>query len=320
MKRVVITGATGFVGANLARRVLSDGHEVHLLVRSGHTPWRIEGIKGDVRMHAVELADRDALQAIIRQIQPEWVFHLAVHGAYSWQNDVHRIVQTNLVGTINLVDACADAGVETLVNTGSSSEYGYKDHAPEESEALEPNSEYAVAKAAATMYCRLVAQKRDVRIPTLRLYSVYGPWEEPNRLVPALIVRGLESRLPPLASPDVARDYVYVGDVVEAYLRTAAKPLAEPGAIFNVGTGIQTRLRDIVEVVRRVLEIAEEPAWGSFPDRQWDTTVWRAEIARIRKELGWSPEHKIESGLRETIQWFSENPQIRAFYSERMRS
>jgi len=318
MKRVAISGAGGFVGANLARRMLQDGHEVHLLVRPDHPAWRIEDILTHVGACDADVGDREAVQQAIRRIKPEWVFHLAVHGAYSWQTDLEEIVRTNILGTMNLVEACADAGVEVLVNTGSSSEYGYKDHAPSETELLEPNSHYAITKATATMFCRFTAQTRGIRVPTLRLYSVYGPYEEPRRLVPALIVNGLQSRLPPLANPETARDYVYVDDVVDAYLRAATIEAGDPGAVFNVGTGVQTTLRDIVQLTRELLGVASEPAWGSLADRTWDTTIWRSDATRIRTELGWTPRHDIRAGLDATIAWFRDHPALRELYERRM--
>src|SRR5262245_20020645 len=99
MKRVVVTGASGFVGADLARRLLRDGHEVHLLLRPGHAPWRLVEMQQDVRRHQVDLGDRDGLRAALAAIRPDWVFHLAVHGAYSAQTDLYRMVQTNILGT-----------------------------------------------------------------------------------------------------------------------------------------------------------------------------------------------------------------------------
>ncbi len=197
MKRVVVTGATGFVGANLARRLLRDGHELHLLLRPANNPWRIRDIRDDVHSHEVDFTDKESLARVVGAIRPDWVFHLAAHGAYSWQTDLDSMVATNITGTINLVESCLRAGFEAFVNTGSSSEYGYKDHAPAETEWLEPNSYYAFTKASATLFCRYMAQSRNARIPTLRLYSVYGPYEEPARLVPALIMSGLRGKLPP---------------------------------------------------------------------------------------------------------------------------
>jgi UDP-glucose 4-epimerase len=314
MKRVAITGAAGFVDANLTRRLLHDGHEVHLLVRPDHAMWRIDDIRGDVRMHTADLGDRPRVEDAIRQIKPDWVFHLATHGAYSWQTDLSEIVRTNILGTTNVAEAAANAGAEVLVNTGSSSEYGYKDHAPSESELLEPNSYYAITKATATMFCRFTAQKRGIRMPTLRLYSVYGPYEEPRRLVPTLVVKALQSQLPPLAKPDTARDYVHVADVVDAYLLAATTDIVDPGAVFNVGTGIQTTLQDIVDLTRTMLGVTETPTWGSLPDRTWDTSIWRADPTRIRTELGWIPRYDVRAGLAETIAWFQANSALREFY------
>jgi nucleoside-diphosphate-sugar epimerase len=318
MKRVLVTGATGFVGANLARRLLRDGHEVHLLLRRGYAPWRIDAIRANVRCHEVDLGDRDALARTFAAIRPEWVFHLAVHGAYSSQTDLHQMVQTNIVGTINLVEAAIGASAEVLVNTGSSSEYGLKDHAPAETAWLEPNSHYAVTKASATLYCRHAAQRSGLRLPTLRLYSVYGPYEEPTRPIPTLVVRGLRGDLPPLVDPRIARDYVYVDDVIDAYLLAASTADQESGAVYNVGTGVQLSLAEVVATARRAMAIMAEPAWGSMPDRAWDTSVWVSDSGKIRRELGWCPRITFEEGLGRTIGWFRANHDVHEVYARQL--
>jgi UDP-glucose 4-epimerase len=315
MKRAVVTGATGFVGANLARRLLADGHEVHLLVRPGHFAWRIDDIRRDVRLHEVLLTDEPALVATLERIRPDWVFHLAVHGAYSWQLDLPQMVQTNVVGTTNLVQASLRIGVEALVNAGSSSEYGVKDHAPSELEFVDPNSYYAVTKAWSTMFCRFTAMSRGARLSTLRLYSVYGPWEEPRRLLPTLILHGLRGALPPLVSPETVRDYVHVDDAVDAFLLAAERPEQQPGAVYNVGMGVQTTLGEVVEVARRVLGITAEPVWGTMPARQWDTSVWVSDNRAIRDALGWQPRLAFEDGFRRMVDWFRERPGMQELYA-----
>jgi len=286
-------------------------------VRPGHDPWRLEEIRSDVALHEAELGDPDAVAAVVRQVRPEWVFHLAVHGAYSWQTDVDEMVRTNVLGTLALVKACLAADVGVLVNTGSSSEYGRKDHPPAETEWLDPNSDYAWTKAAATHLCRYWALRHERRFVTLRLYTVYGPWEDPGRLVPTLVVRGLEGELPPLTRPETARDWVYVDDVCDAYVLAATTPAAAPGAVFNVGSGAHTTLRDVVEVARRTLGVARAPQWGAMADRIWDTSVWVADPRAIRDALGWEARTAFPDGFARTVEWFRARPATRALYEER---
>ncbi len=332
MKRALLTGATGFVGANLARRLIHDGHEVHLLVRPNHASWRIDAIRDHLRLHTADLEDRDATVRAVRHIRPEWIFHLAAHGAYADQSDTVRIVQTNILGTVHLVEACLETGFEAFVNTGSSSEYGTQDHPPAETERVEPNSAYAVAKASATLYCQHIARSRGVHLPTLRLYSVYGPYEEPTRLLPTLALAALDGRLPPLVNPDIARDFVDVDDVIQAFLLAVHPPdptaaagdpgtiHEHPGAIYNVGTGDQTTLREAVEMVRRTQAIVAEPQWGSMPDRQWDTNVWVADPSKISNVLGWRAEISFEQGFQRLIHWLEQHPALLHHYRTATRA
>lgn len=303
MARVIITGGTGFVGSNLTRRLLQDGHEVHLLVRQGYTSWRISAIRSDVQLHILDLHEKDDLSSTVQRIRPDWIFHLAAYGGNASEKDCCQMVEANIIGTINLVDACLKTGFEAFVNTGSSSEYGFKDSAPSETEWLEPNSHYAVTKASASLFCRYTAQSQNVLMPTLRLYSVYGPYESPNRLLPKLIMLGLKRELPPLVSPETVHDFIYIDDVIEAYLLAARTPGQEPGATYNVGTGAQTTLREVVAVARRLMDIPVEPVWGSMPSRQWDANTWVADIRKIEKKLGWRPRYTFEEGFRQMVDW-----------------
>jgi dolichol-phosphate mannosyltransferase len=314
MKRVVITGATGFVGANLTRRLLQDGHEVHVLVRPGYTPWRIESVRSELQFHELVLDALEVLSATLCRIRPDWVFHLATYGAYAQQANLAVMVETNIKGTIALVQASMVAGCEAIVYAGSSSEYGFKDHAPHEREWLDPNSYYAVTKAAATLFCRYTAQAWEGRLITLRLYSVYGPWEEPTRLVPTLLLHGMRGTLPPLVNPAVARDYVYVDDVCESFIQAARTPGQERGVVYNVGSERQTSIQDLVTLAGRLLPIHAEPQWGSMPDRHWDTQVWLADSSAIRQAIGWQASTTLEHGLSRMIQWFEAHPAMQDYY------
>ena len=316
MKRAIVTGPAGFVGANLVRRLVGDGHDVHLFVHPESDLWRLEGLEDDTTLHTVDLEDRERVAELTAGVAADWVFHAAAYGAYPFQTDLRRMISTNLVGTVNLVEAALAVGFESFVHTGTSSEYGVKDHGPGEDELPEPNSHYAVTKAAATLYCRHAARTHSAGLRVLRLYSVYGPWEEPTRLMPRLVVQGLRGGWPPMANPATARDYVYTDDVVDAYMAAATVADQEPGTVYNIGTGVQTSLREVTGVARRQLPIAAEPVWGAMPDRIWDAGVWVADPAAALKTLGWSARHDVEAGFTRFVAWLRERPGLLGRYEQ----
>lgn len=300
---MLVTGAGGFVGANLVRRLLRDGSRVVAVIRPGGSAWRLEGVRDAVELRETDLRDEEAVRGLVQATRPEWLFHLSAHGAYSWQTEFRQIAETNLLATRALLHACSGHGCEAFVHAGSSSEYGFTDRPPPEGQLPEPNSEYAVTKAAATLLCRHFARSAGLPTVTLRLYSVYGAFEDPRRLIPTLLAHGLRGELPPLASPDTQRDFVAVADAVEAFVLAATTRSPEPGAVYNVGTGVGTTLAEVVQVARRLLGVEDEPAWGSMPGRPWDTGTWVSDSGKIRAELGWTPERDLERGLAETLEW-----------------
>ena len=308
-----MTGAGGFVGAGLVRRLLEQGHEVAALVAPGADLWRLADRAGSLELVAADLRDAGGVSQAFASRRPEWVFHLAAHGGYSWQSERRRIFATNLEGTINVLEAAGQAGAEAVLCAGSSSEYGRKDHPPAESELPEPNSDYAVAKAAATLYASFRGRDGGLPVATLRLYSVFGPFEEPGRFVPALVVHGLRGTLPPLVGPAVARDFVYLDDVVAAFLLAAETGVA-PGEVLNVATGVETTVAAAVESARTLFAIAAEPVFGSMPARSWDTHTWVGDRSHIGAVLGWAPAVSFAEGLAETAAWLERRPDLWARY------
>ena len=138
--RALVTGAGGFVGANLAAGLAGSGHDVVAWVRPDSPTWRLDHLADAVEVVPVDLLDGEAIDAGVRSAHPDWVFHLAAHGAYSWQRDAERIMQTNLVSTVRLLSACQEHGFAAFVHAGSSSEYGFQDHAPGEEELPSPTA------------------------------------------------------------------------------------------------------------------------------------------------------------------------------------
>ena len=300
--RVLVTGAAGFVGAVLTRRLVADGHRVHVLLKPGTSSWRLADVERDLTLYEGDLTDEAATWEIVQAAHPDVIYHLAAHGGYSSQNDADAILRTNFLGTWNLLKACAGIDYHVFVNTGSSSEYGFKDHASRETDVLEPNSYYAVSKSAQTLLCQYVARAESRPITTFRLFSVYGPFEEPSRLVPTLIRRCLEGKDLTLTDPYTARDFVYVDDVVDAYLRL--DELARlSGEILNIGTGLQTPLEQIVALLLQQTGARVACHWGSMPNRIWDTRTWVGDCDKSQRLLGWKAHTSLADGLARTIGW-----------------
>lgn len=308
-QRAFVTGASGFIGANLARRLLHEGREVHLLLRPGRDDWRLDGLKDAVTIWAGSVEDRQAVAAALAVARPHEVYHLAAYGAYPVQDDLAAAVTVNVLGCATVLEAALEQSPQvSIVVAGSSSEYGFCEEPPPETKLPRPSSHYAATKAGATLLAGQLARVRGARICTLRLYSVYGPYEEPTRFIPQLISHGLENRLPPLAAPDTARDFVHVDDVVAAFLSAATATGLEPGEVLNVGTGVQTTLAEAVEMARLLLRVDQEPKFETMPPRAWDTAAWVANANRIRERLGWRPRLDFQDGLQSTIDWFRGNP------------
>jgi dolichol-phosphate mannosyltransferase len=318
MKRALLTGGSGFVGANLARRLLHDGHDVTLLLRTGHQNWRLKEIASNCRIVAGDVSDARSARDAIAVAKPDWVFHLAAYGAYPTQSGFEQMVATNLMGCVALLNACAEIGVEAFVQTGSSSEYGYKAHAAKEDDVLEPNSHYAITKAAATHYCQFTARTSGVRATTLRLYSIYGPYEEPTRLIPTLLLHCMEGKLPPLVSPTTSRDFVYVDDAVDCLVRAARANRSPGGAIYNLCTGIQSSMAAVVEQARELFGVKAEPSWGQMRARAWDTAVWVGDPTAVRRDLQWQATTALKDGLLRTMDWLRKDPAVLRFYAERI--
>ena len=312
--KALVTGAGGFVGANLVRHLMATGHEPTAVVRPGSVPWRLRELEDNVAIRAADLRDPDAVHRAVLDTRPDVVLHLAAHGAYSWQQDFDAMLAVNVRATEALLLSAREVDAR-LVNAGSSSEYGRQDHAPSESEPVEPNSHYAVTKVAATQLCRLAAATYGQYAVTLRLYSIYGPWEEPGRLMPTLVRDALAGRLPPLVGPETARDFVWVHDACAAFLATALADLTDPGAVLNVASGTQTTLRSLVALTRDLFKVDAEAAWGTMEARSWDTGVWVGRPDAAAAALGWHASTPLDQGLRRLAEWLQAHPELASRYA-----
>jgi nucleoside-diphosphate-sugar epimerase len=300
--RFLVTGAGGFLGAALSRRLLEEGGDVAVLLRPDTDRWRLADLLPRLRVIQGDVTDPDLAARAVAEARPDAVYHLAAHGGAETQKDVSRILQTNLLGTSAMLDACNGSTVRLFVHAGSSSEYGYKSEPMRETDRLEPNSVYAVGKAAATHLCSLAANRASFAIVTLRLFSVYGPWETPTRLVPTILRRCLRGEPLHMVAKNTARDFVFAGDIIEA-LRSWDALVRARGEVVNLGTGIQTTLEAFVAAALEVTGSRSEVRWGAMPSRVWDTAAWVASVEKAQRILGWKASIPLREGLQKTLDW-----------------
>lgn len=302
---LVVLGASGFVGANLFKRLIKVRPDVYGTYHAA-AGWRLVGDPQD-RLIAFDAT----LSSDIRKVaamEPGAVFDCTSYGAYSFETDYERIYSVNVTARARLLEALTGHNLSAFVSAGSSSEYGLNSAAPSEHHILVPNSHYAVSKAAAGNLITYFGKVRQLPCVHLRLYSVYGPWEDNSRLIPTLACAINAGHLPTFADADTARDFVHADDVCNALILAAAKMHPELyGETFNIGTGQETTLAALAALCKERFGIAEEPQFGSFTRRHWDVTRWRANPAKALDLLGWQPSIPLAEGLQATCDWWRDS-------------
>ena len=299
---ILVLGASGFVGANIFRQLLKCRADV--FGTSGHSsPWRLEGVP-EVHVRVVDLLVDSSLDLLLAELKPRTVFNCVAYGAYSFETDGQLIYQTNFNLTAKVVSKLLTSKIACYVHAGSSSEYGDNCSGPDESCLPAPNSDYSVSKTACANLLQYYGSKRGFPCANLRLYSVYGPLEDSSRLLPTLIRKGLDGQLPEFVNPAISRDFIYVDDVVEAFIDTALNLTAPHyGESFNIGSGCKTMIGEVAAIARSTFGIKEQPQF-SMPDRQWDVSEWFANIDRAGSVLGWKPRVRFQDGLARMADWY----------------
>lgn len=288
-RRVLVTGSTGFIGWHLCEALVALGAEVHGLSRTASAENLVRGCQA----WAVDLTDIEAVREAVSKVQPQFMFHLA--GMVTARQDLNLILpmlQSNLVGTVHLLLTAAETECKRIVIVGSS----------EELTDEVPTSPYAAAKAAASMYARMFYKVYGLPVVVVRPFMTYGPRQESTKLVPYTILALLHGENPRLSSGRRVCDFVYVLDVVRGLLKASIQPGLE-GQTLDLGTGIGTSVRDMVELLVELCGSTAQPVFGALPDRL-DERSQIADIDSTRWLLDWEPMWSLRDGLVETIEWY----------------
>ena len=304
---MLITGATGFVGANLVRHFLKKGANISIFRRQRSDLWRIKDIINQISVYNADLLDCPRVDKAVKRIKPDVILHAATYGGYITQGNLSLILKTNFEGTVNLLDSCLKRGFELFVNTGSSSEYGIKDYPMRESDLLEPGTSYGFSKAAATIYCQYLAKKHSLPIVTLRLFSPYGYFDDRSRAISYVILSCLRKKTVNIFSPDSVRDFIFIDDVVNSFEKALGRSSNMSGGIFNIGSGKQCSIEKITGKITRVLDNNIIVKCQRKHSTRIEPKSWVADISKSHVGLKWEPRVNIDEGLRKTIDWFREN-------------
>jgi nucleoside-diphosphate-sugar epimerase len=287
--RVLVTGATGFIGSHLARRLGSLGAEVHAVSRR---PTNTAGWT----WHVADLADAAETEKLIATVRPNVVFHLA--SAVTGAREVELVAPTmagNLISVVNLLTAAANQPGTRLVLAGSVEEPRAADPTP--------SSPYAVAKWAATGYARMFHGLWGVPVSVLRVAMVYGPAQpDIRKLVPYVTLALLNGEEPQLSSGTRPVDWIYVDDVVDAFVMAAETERAA-GQVLDIGSGTQVSIRDTVELLAKLVGGSARPRFGAIADRALDTPQV-SDPTLAGEVLGWRPTTTLTEGLRQTIAFY----------------
>jgi nucleoside-diphosphate-sugar epimerase len=302
---VLVTGATGFVGANVVRTLVDAGARVHVTLQASSSTWRLADVIGRVQTHVAGLTDTEALERTFEAVQPGVVLHLATPRV-SHESARARFVEVTVLGAANLLRLSREFGVQRVVVTGSSLEYGPSDTPLTEDASLEPTTVHGVAKAAASLLWQQAARDRGMPVCVLRLFHVYGPWESRHRLLPSAIRAALNGVPLPLTAGGGARDWVFVDDVVDAIVRAVGSE--GRGEIINVGSGCEYSNDAVVACVAKALGRPLRIESGAFRPRPGEAPHRRADRDKAARLLGWEPQISLEQGIARTIEWFGSHP------------
>lgn len=320
---VLVTGATGFLGSHVVRRLLAAGATVHMIARATSAFDRLSDVLPDIRPWTADIRDATAVERCVTSVRPDLVFHLAAETAgRGWilsaelgTELLQRSYDINFVGTVNVLRAVARAApAARVIRAGGLEEYGTGPLPYHEHQREAPISPYSASQVAATHLAEMFHRQTGLAIVTLRLALLYGPRQAAGFFIPSLILACLAGRSFEMTAGDQTRDFVYVDDAVDAFVRVAAAP-ASIGGVINIGSGVEWRIRRVADLIVQLSGSKSRLRIGARPDQTIGLSRLVCDTSRAWELLSWKAQTSLEAGLERCIAWYRTRPEQAAFFS-----
>jgi nucleoside-diphosphate-sugar epimerase len=305
--RVLVTGTTGFVGSHLVPKLVESGYDVYSLERYV-TGRYVLGGRREVKTVFGDLRDGYAIKRIVREVRPSVVIHLAAISPVSYSYDhPQEVIETNLLGAVNLAEACLHEvdNFKQFLFSSTSETYGNGPNPKNEETLQNPNSPYAVSKVTTEKYLLYMLEAFNFPLTILRNFNTYGRKNNTHFIVERIITQMLTGKRVELGDPNPIRDLVYIDDHVNAYLSCLDNPNAI-GQIFNFGTGVGIRIKDLTDKIANLTGFKGEVCWNTIPERPLDIQVLISDYSKAERVIGWKPEFTLENGLKKTIEFWKD--------------
>ena len=297
-KRVLIAGAAGFIGSHLARHIAAAGHGVLALVRPGSSLDRLAGLDGRLSVIHADLGNLAAVATQIADMRPEICLDAAWGELHGRAGDIGHLA--SLRNALSLAELMAVLGCRRYLHTGTCFEYALTDRLISESSPAGPHTLYGACKQAASVTIQELGRGGALSVAWPRIFYVYGPDEAPHRLVPEVIGRLLRGEPAQTTAGDQVRDYMHVEDVASAIWTVATSGHEGP---VNIATGHHAPVRRVVELIGELMGRPDLLEIGAKSYRPEEPPAIRADVSLLRN-LGWRPRYTLESGLRQTVEWW----------------
>lgn len=298
--RVALTGAAGFIGSHLARLILGEGHAVSALIRPGTDRRRIRDIEARLSLMPGDLTDYDTVQRWLAEERPDVCIHLAWRGRYAAFREAEENL-ASLQGSLNLLRAVGTVGCRRLVGAGTCFEYDTSHAVLGERTPLVPHEIYGASKVACFLVCEQFCRLARVEFAWTRLFQLYGPQDDRDRLIPNVVLTLLRGEAAEVTKGEQIRDFLYVEDVASALWTVARSQFT---GVVNIASGTPMSVADVVREIGRLLARSDLLRIGALPYRAGEPMRLQADASLLRNALGWSPRFDLEHGLQSTIDWW----------------